>query len=87
MGACFAVCGNNETIENVYDGKADVTALINNGNLTAEAVADKNVPAPPLLKEINFAAIDDDNDDDDGSDLDDEDVAELLAEEEEEVVD
>lgn len=86
MGACYALCasGNNETIESVYGEQADVTSLINSENLTAEAVAQTPVPAPPLLKEINFAAIDDDNDDDDGSELDDDDVAELLAEEEEE---
>lgn len=63
----------------------DVASLIKTENITAEVVGQHVVPPAPLLKEINFAAIDDDAsaEGDEDTDLDDDAVNELLNEEEE----
>lgn len=94
MGLC---CSNASKKDTEYDsigkGNDDSNVLVRSDNPSTSALSRANVPAPPLLKEINFAAIADNIEDEedtddaqniDGADSVDSDEINKLIEEEDE---
>jgi hypothetical protein len=61
----------------------DSESLFRTENMTTEAMIRAQVPPAPLLKEINFAAINEDGGNDDGSELSEGAVNAILEEESE----
>ena len=83
MGACFSACSKEG-----QQGEQDVASLIKTENMSTEAMTKSAVPPAPLLKEINFAAIEDgDEGEEDDTDLDDGEFQQLLDEEAEDAAD
>lgn len=84
MGLCCSVSTPNDANNSKQNG--DESSLINsNQNAITEAMSqDFAVPPAPLLKEINFAAINEEDGNASDSSLNDDDIKEILNEEEEE---
>ena len=85
MGLCCSVSTSNDATNSRQNG--DESSLINsNQNAITEAMSQQDIVAPPapLLKEINFAAINEEDGNATDSSLNDDDIKEILNEEEEE---
>ncbi|OHT13265.1 hypothetical protein TRFO_16579 [Tritrichomonas foetus] len=86
MGSCCSKQSSNQAgySRSGKKGEADdQSKLLDRENETNEAIFQVATTPTPLLKDINFAAIDEDEDSDtDSSSIDDDKIEELLAEEE-----
>jgi hypothetical protein len=79
MGVCASICPKAETP--LAKVNPDMSTLFRSENTTAEALLHAQVPPPPLLKEINFAAINEDANNENDTDVDDDELQQLLEEE------
>jgi hypothetical protein len=81
MGICASICPKRGS--EILKLPDDSESLFRTENMTTEAMIRTQVPPTPLLKEINFAAINEDAGNDDGPDLSEGAVNAILEEESE----